>query len=174
MKGPKGLKLFEFISQLYHYETIGWNWRDNLGDIVSFIGNTLRLLRRHENRISSFIGFPNGQCQECSMAVKIKSKYVYQVDMKITDCKAITIRDILRNVVLSNGIKKCCLEFLRLETKVEKYVVFDFLNQINIKISTGESIWGKKFQYISHVEQKNEADQESQCSFWINGRLSLM
>ena len=137
-----------------------------MSDIVSFIGNTLRLLRRSENRISSFIGFPNGQCQECNKTVNIKSKYIYQVDMKFTDCKEITITDILRNLVISNGIKNCCLEFLRLETEVEKYVIFDFLNPISIKISAGESIWGKKFAYISHDEQKNEAGQESQCTFF--------
>ena len=40
-KGPKAVKLIEFISQLPQYETeIKWNWKDNFEKIDEFIEKT--------------------------------------------------------------------------------------------------------------------------------------
>ena len=36
-KGPKNLKLVEFISQLVHYQDLDWNWRSDGDDLVGFI-----------------------------------------------------------------------------------------------------------------------------------------
>ena len=35
--GPKGLKVVEFASQLPQYEVHGWNWKENISNIVHFI-----------------------------------------------------------------------------------------------------------------------------------------
>ena len=124
-KGPRSLKLVEFTSHLFNYETLGWNWRENCADLVGFIGNTLKLLRRNDNSISSFLGFPDGQCQHCQMSVKIKRKYIYQVQTGeiAKGSKEIRIKDILHTLVSENLNKPCCLESIELE-KSDKYVIF--------------------------------------------------
>ena len=72
-KGPKGLKLYEIVHQLFKYEDkLGWNWRKNRNDMVDFILNTLKLLRRDENDITSLFVLPNGKCNKCNLEVPKK------------------------------------------------------------------------------------------------------
>jgi len=82
-KGPKGLKLYEFVYQLFKYQDkLEWNWRENRYDIVTFILNTLKLLRRDENSISSLFVLPNGKCHECHEKVPKRTKYIINLILK--------------------------------------------------------------------------------------------
>ena len=129
-KGPKGLKLFEFTSQFSQYDKLGWNWRENCQDLVSFLGNTLRLLRRSEGKVSSYIGFPAAYCNLCQTKVALKSKYVYQVKTNIKSCSSTkyTIKEVLRELMRSNGKDGCCLEFLTFENPSKRFLILEFTN----------------------------------------------
>ena len=62
-RGPKSLKIIEITSQLNQYQTLlGWNWRENVGDLPNFVEKSLELLNIYESRTSSLIGFPDVQC----------------------------------------------------------------------------------------------------------------
>ena len=64
-RGPKSLKLIEFTSQLKQYQSLlGWNWRENMADLPSFVENTLKLLCKHEIRTSDLFGVPELKCQK--------------------------------------------------------------------------------------------------------------
>ena len=53
-----------------------------------------------------------------------------------------------------------------MENKERRYVIFEFSNPTNIKITSAESMWGRKFKYMSHVEQSNAEDIESNSTFF--------
>ena len=62
-KGPRSVKLIEFISQLPQYETeIKWNWKDNFEKIDEFIEKTLMMLNRREKMINSYL-----KCEQCGI-----------------------------------------------------------------------------------------------------------
>ena len=170
-KGPKSLKLVEFTSQMFHYENQGWNWREKCDEINHFIGNTLKLLKRNENHILSFLGFPSGHCNQCQMQFALKSKYIYEVQTKNTEIVSnkTTIKEILQQFLISNGSKKCCMEFMKLENKQMKYVIFEFSSPIDININTSETLWGKRIEYKSHIAQINHEADGSKLTFFKHG-----
>ena len=47
-KGPKSLKLYEIAHQLFKFDRLKWDWRQNKSNIVDFLLNTLKLLRKEE------------------------------------------------------------------------------------------------------------------------------
>ena len=64
-KGPKGLKLYEMVHQLFRFDDkLQWSWQENKNNIVDFILNTLKLLRREETSISSLFVLPKGKCNQ--------------------------------------------------------------------------------------------------------------
>ena len=174
-KGPRSLKLFEFSSQLLQYKINGWSWRENRADIVSFVGNTIKLLRRSENSISSSLGFPEGRCKQCQIDVKLKRKYIYEIETgdALSEPKEIMINDIFCSLVLTNGNQECCLEGIELEKHSNKYVIFQFSNPTEIKLSLSEKVWGRKFKYMSHVEECDKEDKKSVQTFFRLGDKML-
>ena len=54
-------------------------------DIASFIANTLKLLRREEESISSAFGPLSGKCQKCDRNIFLKPKYVHQISSNEID-----------------------------------------------------------------------------------------
>ena len=99
-KGPKRLKLVEFTSQLNQYQDrLGWNWRINVSDIGKFIENSLKLLDNDENKITSFIGLPEGQCHQCLNRNPVNNKLIYEVETENLEEGTITIKDLLRYLI---------------------------------------------------------------------------
>ena len=83
-RGPKSLRLIEFTSQLNQYQSmLGWNWMENLTDLPKFIENTLKLLDKHENRISECFRIPDLQCQKCKKIIIIEDQLMYDIDTSI-------------------------------------------------------------------------------------------
>ena len=71
-KGPKSLKLYEFVFQMFRYEKLAWNWQLQKQDVAVFIANTMKLLRREENSISQAFNPLSGICQKCNEEVSLK------------------------------------------------------------------------------------------------------
>ena len=153
-KGPKSLKLVEFVSQLVHYQSLDWNWRTDGVDLGGFLGNTLRLLRRSENKVSCLLGIPEGHCQKCQKVVQIKQKYIYQVETKevTSESKIVTIQDILKNVILASVDQKCCFLSLKLENKQKKCVVFQFSHATEVQILSEETVWGRRVNIMKNQQ----------------------
>ena len=78
-KGPKSLKVFEFVFQMFRFEKLGWDWRSKKHEVEMFIANTLKLLRREENSISSAFSPLDGTCLQCNEKSTIRSKYIHEV-----------------------------------------------------------------------------------------------
>jgi hypothetical protein len=167
-KGPRSIKLVEFTSQLFQYKNYGWDWRSNRADLVHFIGNTLRVLGKQEPGVLSLLGFPDGQCQQCGKAVKLKRKYIYQVEQsEVVICsKVITIENVLKYLFGKNQYKECCLNSNKFETSTKKYIIFEFSHPIDIDISSSVSLWGRKIQYLSHVGKIAEQNKGSNFTFF--------
>ena len=49
-----------------------------------------------------------------------------------------------------------------------KYVIFEVSNPTDIKISSSESIWGRRFRYMSHVVEFDKEDEKSKKTFFRN------
>ena len=164
-KGPRSIKLVEFTSQLYQYQNYGWDWRSNRDDLVHFIGNTLRVLGKQEPGVLSLLGFPDGQCQQCGKAVKLKRKYIYQVEQSemVICSKEITIENVLKYLFSKNQCKECCLNSIK----------FEFSHPIDINISSSVSLWGRKIQYMSHVGKIVEQNKGSNFTFFRNENKML-
>ena len=79
-KGPKSLKLYEFVFQIFRIDKLGWNWRFQRHEVEMFIVNILKLLKREENSISQAFSQLIGTCTQCDKRSIIKSKYLHQVN----------------------------------------------------------------------------------------------
>ena len=65
-RGPKGLKISEFSSELDQYQSLlGWNWRHDVQNLPTLVKSTLKLLNIHESKTSALFGIPDLQCQIC-------------------------------------------------------------------------------------------------------------
>ena len=163
-KGPRNLKMLEFISQLHQYQTnFGWDWRTN--DIGKLIMNTLRLLNIHESKTSTHLGFPDAQCQKCLKTVQIKNEYVFEVNTGELKSEEISMTYILKVLISRKGNDQCCLESLSLEKTSQKIMIFHFSQTQDINIFSSQKLWGKSLIYLSHIKEQQGSNS---CYFRNN------
>ena len=102
------MKLVEFTSQLDQFQDhLGWNWRTNVSNLGKFIENSLKLLDKDEKKLPSFFGLPEGQCQKCLKRSPVNKKFIYEVKTDLFEQSIITIKDLLRYLILENGMNDC-------------------------------------------------------------------
>ena len=112
-RGPKSLKLIEFTSQLKQYQSLlGWNWRENMVDLPSFVENTLKLLCKHERRTSDLFGVPELKCLKCKQVRKLEDQLVYHIDTSIiqSDSKEVNLKSLMDPLIKTSNMNNCCLE----------------------------------------------------------------
>ena len=98
-KGPRSIKLNEFVSQLNQFDQeLSWNWRENLEDMPTFLENTLRLITKSESKISSFFVHKELQCQLCKQDPNNQTNFIFSVNIK--EKKEITVKDLLEQAIL--------------------------------------------------------------------------
>ena len=91
-KGPKSVKLVEFISLLPKFETdLGWNWRDNLEQMDKFIENTLTMLDSTEKIINN----SSTECQKCGGLFN-SNGYIWNISSFNECLNVFKVEDLLR------------------------------------------------------------------------------
>jgi hypothetical protein len=63
-------------------------------------------------------------------------------------------------------IQKCCLEAIELDKNDNKYVVFQFSNPTEVKLSLSERVWGRNFKHMSHIEEHDKEDKKLVQTFF--------
>ena len=145
-RGPKSLKIVEFISQLNQYLTIlGWNWRDNHGDVPSFIEKTFQLLRKYEHRIVTFIGLPDGYCQKCRKITRSPNSLVFEVNTPTLTSPQdpLDINYLIDVLIRGNCLNMCCIKNMRFADSEENYLILKLSNPISLDLKKSEEIYGK-------------------------------
>ena len=100
-KGPKGIKLQEIIHQLFKYEVkLNWKWQENKSEIIDFILNTLKLLRRDEPSIVTLFNLPKGKCEKCRSELTQKAKYFHEIKSEdiSKNKKRLSMKDIVMQI----------------------------------------------------------------------------
>ena len=169
-RGPKGLKLVEFTSQLNQYQSFeDWNWRDNKADLPTFIENTLKLFTKYETKTSDYFGMPQLKCQKCKKIRKVANQLVYCKDTSslIHGEKEVNLKLLVEDLITENDTNHCCRENSMFNAFKEKCVIFHLSQPVSVSIAAKENLYGGNFTILSVVNQKNENEE-------INLTSSLM
>ena len=150
-KGPKSVKLVEFISLLPKFEAdLGWNWRDNLEQMDKFIENTLTMLDNTEKIINN----SSLKCQKCGGQFKCDG-YIWNI-RSVSDCLNVyKAADVLKELIQIHGQSECCATSLKTILRKEKILILKLSSPITMTLSATEELFGCKMKYISHIEEIN-------------------
>ena len=153
-KGPRSLKLYEYISQLDQYNSVhGWDWRTNLSNFPKFIENTMKIISRNESSISSsFINKVN-QCKQCQQADQ-----TFILDVRIDkNQKEATIKDLVYKALIQQ--KTCCHQVFNLDSLEEKNIILNLSDPTAVNLFDEETINENRTIYRSHLEVKVNGSQ---------------
>ena len=168
-KGPRSIKLNEFISQLNQYDDVlHWNWRENLYDLPTFIENTIKLLTISEIRILPFFVNKDMHCQQCNQDTNDQTNCIFTVD--IEEKHEMTLKNLLEKAIMKRNEKSNCvhklLDFKNLE---DKCIILQLSQPTAVNILDGEFFNGIRTYYNSHSE--NISIQERCIFFRFNNQM---
>ena len=170
-KGPKGLKLNEYISQLKQYEEkYETNWRDLLPDFQSFCHSTLNLMENNDIKISSIFGLPNIQCHLCKTALNKKNELIFDIEAnEVMKIKSVSIKHIFNLLIKKVSKYDCCSTSLQRQKGNDMILIVRLSFPVNLHISNSESFGEGEILYQSHLE---ELGDNQYCSYFkINDKL---
>ena len=167
-KGPKSLKLYEFVFQLFRYEKLHWNWQLQKHDVAVFIANTMKLLRRDENSISSAFNPLSGSCQDCKETVLIKAKYIHEMNSVKLKEEYVCMTEIVVKLCEPYS-SQCCSNSMRLLNSPVKSLVILFSHPVDINIFPSKNLWGKRLKYLSHISEVSYDEHVKYCTFFQQG-----
>ena len=130
-RGPKRLKPYEIVHQLFKFESLQWDWRKRKSNLVEFVLNTLKLLRRNEKNVIKVFGVPDGECDSCHLKLHLNSKYIFHgssSDIKVRK-QMIAISEIIKNICKSH-FNECCVNSMILNEDAVKYIFVYFEDPI--------------------------------------------
>ena len=145
-KGPRSLKVNEYICQLEQYEKkLEWNWRDDKADIFSFVENTFKLLMLSEINLSSQFINSGNFCQNCTPNdERISLRARIDVSPAVPG-----IKDIVNLALTQAGICQECKKFDNLE---DKCMVIQLSQPVSVNLNDQEIQNGAQIVYKSHIE----------------------
>ena len=167
-KGPKSLKLYEFTFQLFQYEKLSWNWELQKHDIASFIANTLKLLRREENSISSAFSPLLGRCQDCNENIIIKAKYIHEVNSSKMNNVDVSMDEIVLKLCEPYP-SPCCSKSIKLYKSNVKSLVILLSHPVDVNIYPIKNLWGRELHYLSHISEVSENEKVRYCTYFKQG-----
>ena len=137
--------------------------------------NTLRLLNQNEKKTSSLFGFTAGQCQKCLRSVQIKNEFIIEANTGdlISALEDISMKNVLKLILSKRGYSQCCLQNFSLKKNDQKFMIIHFSHPIDINISSSETLWGKSFEYLSHIKQTSQHNEDSKCCYFRNNEEIL-
>ena len=165
-KGPRSLKLNEFISVLNQYDSIlQWDWRTNLANLSKFIENTLRLLTNDEKRLETLFIGSTDQCEECYQDKQSTEKFIIKIDpgLLTKQDQVVSIKDLVLEVLRKRDLSKCCHSVFD-----SKCVILELSLPTSINILDNEEFNGLSTSYKSHVEEGSK--QGPHAHFRFNNR----
>ena len=171
-RGPKSLKVIEFISQLNQYqEFLGWNWRNNMSDIPTFVENTLRLADKDENKVSELFGIPDLKCKKCKKVRIFEQKLLYEIDTSfLQEEKEVTIRMLMDLLVSSMNIP-CSKDDLCVNLLDERGILLKLSHPLQFKKnSLFENFYDGMIKITSIVTHNLQAEDELVNSKFIQGK----
>ena len=162
-KGPKGMKMNEFVSQLNQYEVkLSINWRNLLLNLPEFCQYTLSLLRSSNPEASSYFDPLQVQCHECKTVNEYENIIEIDTHEKVNH-KNIPMKNLLSLMVSEKSKENCCTACLKIREFREKIYIFRFSHPINLMISSVEDIGGTAMIYKSHLEER---ERSQWCAFF--------
>ena len=167
-KGPRSIKLTEFVSQLNQYESVlQWNWRDNLEDLPTFLEKTLELITKSEIKTSVSFVHREIQCENCKKDTNDQSNFIFTVD--IEEQQEITIKSLLEKALVRNGQEQCVHRLIDLEDLENKCIILLLSKPTSINIYDRECFNGVDTYYNSHSE--NNSNVERNVFFRFNNQM---
>ena len=166
-RGPKGLKLVEFISQLNQYQSkLGWNWKESPTDLPVFIENTIKLLGKHERQINDVFQFPILQCQRCKKTRNTTNQLVYEVNTSAlkSGTKDVILKMLIDALIPEKNLNQCCHEHMLFNDPYEKCVILKLSHPINLIPTHSQQIYGRHIFLKSFVIQETAKGKKQQYS----------
>ena len=174
-RGPKSLKLIEFTSQLTKYQSVlGWNWRENIADLPSFVQKTLQLLDKHESKTFDLFEIPDLQCQKCKKIIKFADKQIFDVDTSSfqSETKEINLKLLMEFLFKTKNLDKCCSRNLNFNNKFEKCVILRFSHAVSVNIAKKENLYGRRIKIISLINQMANIEENMyDTNFKLNDKM---
>ena len=169
-RGPKGLKINEFASQLDKYKSfLGWDWIVHSSDIPAFIRNTISMLKISESQISSLFGLDDEMCRICKKQPSSPSALVYQVDISILQKRKtnINVNALLNYLIKNSSVNECCMQTKLLKSSRMRCIIMELSSPVSINITDSEVFEGKKILINSFVTQEqNQGEMTYQSTFF--------
>ena len=162
LKGPKSLKINEFVSQLDKYKTfLGWDWNLNANNLPIFIRNTFSLLQIYEKKIPVLFGLQNEdeECKICKKLPNLPSSIVYQVDTSVIlkANKDVSINVLLAHLVRNSASNNCCKKTKKFKSSKTRCILMELSNPLLLSIPDSEEYEGNKIIINSLVtEERSE------------------
>ena len=111
-KGPKGLKMNEFVSQLDQYEKrFNIKWRNMLLDFPTLCQSTLNLIHDAEIQTASIFGLPGGQCKQCNTVGENQNELILEIDANdIKKRPEVSMEQVVNLLIGRLSRNECCLQ----------------------------------------------------------------
>ena len=165
-RGPKNLKIIEFCSQLNQLQSkLGLNWREEVADLPTFIGNLLQLLIKSEDHTRGLLGIPDLQCTVCKKVRDVQNQSIFELDTSFSQVLPIEVnlKFLIDTLFSKNTAAQCCTSNMVFNKNTEKYLILKFSNPLNVDLKISEELYGLKFNLQSSVFQSTSDNQMFSC-----------